>query len=251
MAPKVKKKEEAGEPALVMSQQVCPASRNSSLDSLFERVARMGEGMPTLQKLRVSSCGALILHLLTISHFSHNSHTSPVTCHLTSPLLSSHLAHVSQITQLAPHLSHLSPHLTSHLSHLTPSPHFAHSALILLMKERALARCKQEQKDYYMCVKVERCRLTTGPPRVDRAWCQRVKLEHDELLSSFAFNFNMGRYVKDRLVSVVWACTGQSRALNDCLHQYTTDEVLKAGAYTRPIFGSTYGPSEGHAGHFQ
>ena len=55
--------------------------------------------------------------------------------------------------------------------------------LITLMKERAVVRCRQSQKDYYECV-------------------------------------------KDRTISVVWACREQANAMNECLHQHTTDEVL-------------------------
>lgn len=29
-----------------------------------------------------------------------------------------------------------------------------------------------------------------------------------------------------RTLSVVWTCRAQSRELNDCLHQYTNDDVL-------------------------
>jgi len=36
--------------------------------------------------------------------------------------------------------------------------------------------------------------LTTGSPRVDGAWFQRLKLKNDEPLSHFAFKFNLGRY---------------------------------------------------------
>jgi len=32
--------------------------------------------------------------------------------------------------------------------------------------------------------------LNKPPARVDRAWCQRLKLHYDELVSSFIFNFN-------------------------------------------------------------
>ena len=56
--------------------------------------------------------------------------------------------------------------------------------LITLMKERALVRCRETQKDYYDCV-------------------------------------------KDRTISIVWACRDQANAMNECLHQHTTDEVLE------------------------
>jgi len=39
-------------------------------------------------------------------------------------------------------------------------------------------------------------RLTPVRPRVDRAWFQRLKLDYDEPLSNFAFNFNLRRYHK-------------------------------------------------------
>ena len=41
---------------------------------------------------------------------------------------------------------------------------------------------------------VRRCRLTPGCPRVDRAWFQRLKLDYDRPLSTFAFNLNLRRY---------------------------------------------------------
>ena len=33
--------------------------------------------------------------------------------------------------------------------------------------------------------------------------------------------------VKDRTVSIVWACRAQANAMNECLHEHTTDEVLE------------------------
>jgi hypothetical protein len=36
-----------------------------------------------------------------------------------------------------------------------------------------------------------RCNLKGVEPRVESAWFHRLKLEYDELLSSFAFNFNL------------------------------------------------------------
>ena len=33
--------------------------------------------------------------------------------------------------------------------------------------------------------------------------------------------------VKDRTISIVWACRDQANAMNECLHQHTTDEVLE------------------------
>ena len=56
--------------------------------------------------------------------------------------------------------------------------------LITLMKERAVVRCRETQKDYYDCV-------------------------------------------KDRTISIVWACRDQANAMTECLHQHTTDEVLE------------------------
>jgi len=41
---------------------------------------------------------------------------------------------------------------------------------------------------------VGRCRLNPIEPRVESAWLQRLKLNCDEQVSSFAFNFNLRRY---------------------------------------------------------
>jgi len=55
--------------------------------------------------------------------------------------------------------------------------------------------------------KVGRCRLTASKPvlKVQCLWFQRLKLQYDELLSNFAFNFNLRRYIKaaSSLVKVV------------------------------------------------
>jgi len=40
---------------------------------------------------------------------------------------------------------------------------------------------------------VGRCRLNSDLSRVRRAWCQRLKLKYDELLSKFALNINLRR----------------------------------------------------------
>ncbi|GAQ89417.1 hypothetical protein KFL_005190090 [Klebsormidium nitens] len=32
---------------------------------------------------------------------------------------------------------------------------------------------------------------------------------------------------RGRTISVVWACKAQSREMNECLHQYTNDEVFE------------------------
>jgi len=46
---------------------------------------------------------------------------------------------------------------------------------------------------------VERCKLKPVETRVETAWCQRLKLKYDELLSSFGFNFTLRRYPLDHL----------------------------------------------------
>jgi hypothetical protein len=46
-------------------------------------------------------------------------------------------------------------------------------------------------------VSVGRCRLTSGCPRVDRAWFQRLKLKRDEALSLLSFNFNLRSYMSE------------------------------------------------------
>ena len=32
--------------------------------------------------------------------------------------------------------------------------------------------------------------------------------------------------VKDRTISIVWACREQANQMNECLHEHTTDDVL-------------------------
>ena len=56
---------------------------------------------------------------------------------------------------------------------------------------------------------------------------QRWKLKFFKLLSSFAFNFNLRRYITD--MPFLFEIHGD----------VDLDLVLQAGAYTRPLFGST------------
>ena len=42
-------------------------------------------------------------------------------------------------------------------------------------------------------------RTFTASPRVHRAWFQRLNLQYDELLSNFAFHFNLCPYAMTRL----------------------------------------------------
>ncbi|KAH9540102.1 hypothetical protein CY35_15G091700 [Sphagnum magellanicum] len=45
--------------------------------------------------------------------------------------------------------------------------------------------------------------------------------ECDSMVAKFA------ECAKGRTLSVVWSCRAEARVLNDCLHQYTNDEVLE------------------------
>ena len=92
------------------------------------------------------------------------------------------------------------------------------AALTLAGMERALWAASYLKQ----AGKVGRCRLT--PPRVDRAWFQRLKINCDDPLSSFAFNVNLRHYGE--------ACK-EYADLHDRL------PVMGAGAYTRPLFGLT------------
>jgi hypothetical protein len=57
-----------------------------------------------------------------------------------------------------------------------------------------------------------------------------LELQSDALLSSFAFNLNLRRYMQVGRAGVFKvAYSNEDRALKD----------LKAGAYTRPLFSST------------
>ena len=75
-------------------------------------------------------------------------------------------------------------------------------------------------------------------PKLKVPGTKRLKLKYDNLLSSFAFNFNLRRYILVVDIACGESCPGQERpalfvaavALVCC---------LPAGAYTRPLFGST------------
>jgi len=43
---------------------------------------------------------------------------------------------------------------------------------------------------------VGRCRLKRVEPRLESAWCQLLKLRCDQLLSRFAFSFNLRPYLE-------------------------------------------------------
>jgi len=65
---------------------------------------------------------------------------------------------------------------------------------------------------------VGRCRLNPVEARLERDWHQCLKLKYDELLSSFAFNFNLRRCTV--------AATGLAAEYKGCLqaaHQYIND----------------------------
>jgi hypothetical protein len=88
-------------------------------------------------------------------------------------------------------------------------------------------------------IKVGRCRLTVSNPSRKRAWFQRLKLKCDEPLLTFAFNFNLRRYIKGTGGLADRIAEGRSDP-----GKFITDPLLieilqEAGAYTRPLFGST------------
>jgi hypothetical protein len=68
--------------------------------------------------------------------------------------------------------------------------------------------------------KVGRCKLNPMKPMLKATGTRRLKLECDEPLSNFAFNFNLRRYKK---------------AIREEVAQRAAAE---AGACTRPLFGS-------------
>jgi len=76
--------------------------------------------------------------------------------------------------------------------------------------------------------KVRRCRLTVSNPALKAPMVQLLKLEYDGTISNFAFNFNSRRYTKPAL---------QVAAGARCAAKYAIH--LEAGAYTRPLGGST------------
>jgi hypothetical protein len=84
--------------------------------------------------------------------------------------------------------------------------------------------------------KVRQCRLKPVEARVDIAWCQRLKPNCDELVSSIAFKFNFHRHSK---VADHWpgaAVAPQAASKGPKAAPVTEEE---AGAYTRPLPSST------------
>lgn len=58
------------------------------------------------------------------------------------------------------------------------------------------------------------CSCKAVVTRVESAWCQRLKLNCDEAVSSFAFSVNVRRYAEEaRQVLQGWGCR-----LNPCVH---------------------------------
>ena len=61
---------------------------------------------------------------------------------------------------------------------------------------------------------------------------ERLKLKHDDLLSRFAFKFNLRRYNMALRTTILAKMTNRLMSL-------ATANGLAAGAYTRPLFSST------------
>jgi hypothetical protein len=98
-------------------------------------------------------------------------------------------------------------------------------------------------------------------PKLKLPGTKRLKLECDGLLSDFGFKFNLRRYTKgyesmwqkaDGTDNVnadgAWVCEPpncmvlkqvQDEATGEMTEFYIIDPNLEAGAYTRPLFGST------------
>ena len=77
---------------------------------------------------------------------------------------------------------------------------------------------------------VGRCRLAVSNPSRKRAWFQRLKLNCDEALSNFAFNFNLRRYNLVHTESLARAVR-RARVARD----RRAADSAEAGAYTRPL----------------
>jgi hypothetical protein len=71
---------------------------------------------------------------------------------------------------------------------------------------------------------------------------QALKLEYDKLLSSFARHFNSRRYNEG--IPLLWAAAagqvgGMQLGVGLELATLLVEQGAKAGAHTRPLFGST------------
>jgi len=75
-------------------------------------------------------------------------------------------------------------------------------------------------------------------PTLKAPGTKRLKLKCDEPLSNFAFNFKLRRYTMAPPSNVTDTLPGRgpASAPNDAA---MSDAARQAGAYTRPLFGST------------
>jgi len=102
----------------------------------------------------------------------------------------------------------------------------------------------------YPCVLL--CFLTTFYT-IDHAWFRRLKLKHDKLLSSSAFNFTLRRYTMGTTQGFLPEVGSYISVTGKISEYYTatqmvdvlTSSVIKAvgdmpaGGYIRPLFSST------------
>ena len=69
---------------------------------------------------------------------------------------------------------------------------------------------------------------------------KRLKLEYDEPPSNFAFNLNLRRYTKPKPTDPKTSATQSGDTAGGTWPHVAVDwNRWKAGAYTRPLFGST------------
>jgi len=94
-------------------------------------------------------------------------------------------------------------------------------------RRKGLAREVRE-----FALKVGPCKSKPYANRVESAWLQRLKLKYDELLSNFAFNFNLRRYIA--VIPIKTLVT--NRLEHTVRHER---DIMGAGAYTRALFSST------------
>jgi hypothetical protein len=80
----------------------------------------------------------------------------------------------------------------------------------LTSSQREPPRCRDEFLEGYLSAeqspllnKAGRCKLNGIETRVQSAWCQRLKLKCEKLLSSFALEFKWWRYSAGRFLDVV------------------------------------------------
>jgi len=123
------------------------------------------------------------------------------------------------------------------------NPHSALAGRVVMvtreMRMTRLAPVTEHGGRALQTIMVRRCRLILSKPTLTAPGTERLKLTYDELLSSFAFNFNLRRYTMECTGTLIKIAPRTPRSARMRVEVRGTSDMVKAGAYTRPLLRST------------